>query len=156
MKRTLSALVVIVISVAFIPDLLFLEKYSTHPDRFASAHKLSFVHGYLLHTNGYYFALSKLLFSLFLLLVWASKIINPVKANWACHWTSAYSLFLILNGWLMLTGMVGVLQMAAGLPVNIFDFSIFVSLPAPMLLILLLAVISLPLLLMLLPKDGLK
>ena len=152
MKRILPALIAIFISIALISDLLFLEKYSTQPDRFDSFHSFSFLHGYLLSTHGYYLAILKLLFSTTLLLVWVSKLIKPVKSSRICHWTSVYALFLMFNGLLMLTGLVGVLQVAAGLPVNIFDFSILVSLPSLMLLILLLAVISLPILLMLLPR----
>jgi hypothetical protein len=150
LKRILSALIITLISIAFISDLFFLEKYSTQPDRFDSFHNFSFLHGYLLSTHGYYLAILKLLFSTTLLLVWVSKLIKPVKSSWACHWTSIYALFLMFNGLLMLTGLVGVLQVAAGRPVNIFDFSILVSLPTLTVLILLLAVISLPILLMIL------
>ena len=152
MKRTLPALIAIFISMALISDLFFLEKYSTQPDRFDSFHEFSFLHGYLLSTHGFYLAILKLFFSTTLLLVWVNKLIKPVKSIRACNWTSAYALFLMLNGMLMLTGLIGVLQVAAGLPVNIFDFSILASLPALTVLILLLAVISLPVLLIVLPR----
>lgn len=152
MKRILSALIVVLMSVVVVSDLFFLEKYFTQPDRFDLFHGFSFLHGYLLSTYGYYFALLRLLFSVTLLLAWVGKLMRPVKAGWIYHWTSIYALFLILNGLLVLTGLIGVLQVSVGLPVNIFDFSVLVSFPALIVLILLLSVIGFPLLLVLLSR----
>ena len=115
--------------------------------------KISFIHYFLLHENGYNFALFKSFFSALLLAMWVWKLIYPSKVYALGYATLLYSFLWISIGALVLTGVVGVQQYSAGLPVNIFDFSLLVSsIPLGSLSLLVLIVVGLPLALLGIPK----
>lgn len=80
-------------------------------------------------------------------MIYPSKVVFLKYANFV------YSLLWILIGLLVLSGIVGILQNSASLPINLYDFSLLVqSLTLLQLSKILSVVIILPLGLMVLPK----
>jgi hypothetical protein len=153
LKRVFSLSVVIVIAVILTTDIGMIMKYHQKPNAYSLMENISFIHFFLLHKNGYSFALIKLLFSVLLLMSWAWRVIHPTKIYLLSYATSLYSFFWLCVGALILSGMVGALQYSAGLPVNLFNPSLLVSsIPFGSLLLLVLMVVGLPLVMMGLPK----
>lgn len=99
-------------------------KYHREPDAYSLMENVSFIHYFLLHKNGYKFALIKSLFSALLLMSWAWRLIHPAKVYSLGYATLLYSFSWLCVGALVLTGVNGVLQYSAGLPVNPFDLSL--------------------------------
>lgn len=146
-------LAVIITTLILISDLGMIIKYFQKPNAYALMENVSFIHYFLLHENGYSFALIKSFFSALLLAMWVRKLIYPTKVYALGYATSLYSFLWIFIGTLILTGVAGVLQYSAGLPVNIFDFSLLVSsIPFSSLSLLVLMVVGLPLTLLGIPK----
>lgn len=150
MKRIFSLIAVIIVAVVLTSDIGLVIKYDQNPDAYSLLKDISFVHYFIFVTNGIQFALAKLLFSALLFVLWAWRAIYPAKVYLLAYITYLYSFTWILIGALVLTGIVGVLQYSAGLPLNLCDFTLlFIS--APLGLIALVA-IGLPLILLGLPR----
>ncbi len=153
MERIFPLLAVIITTIILISDLGMIIKYYQNPNAYSLMDNISFIHYFLLHKNGHDFALFKSFFSTLLLAMWAWKLIYPSKVYALGYATLLYSLLWISIGALVLTGVVGVQQHSAGLPVNLFDFSLLVSSTTlTSLSLLVLIVIGPPLVLLGIPK----
>lgn len=152
-KRIFPLLAVIVVTMILISDIGLIIKYYQKPKAYALMENISFVHYFFLHRNGYQFALTKSFFSALLLAMWLWRLIYPAKVYALGYATFLYSFVWVSIGVLVLTGVVGVLQYSAGLPVNLFDFSpLVLSMPFRSLSSLVLIVVGLPLVLLGLPR----
>lgn len=153
MKRIFPLLAVIITTLIFISDIGIIIKYLNKPNAYSLMEKIYFTHYFLLHKHGFIFALLKSFFSALLLTMWAWKLIYPSKVYALGYATLLYSFFWTFIGALVLTGVVGVQQYSAGIPVNVFDFSLLVSsIPFGSLSLLLLMAVGLPLALLGIPK----
>lgn len=115
-----------VILIILFADIALLAKYYAAPDSFSLLSQVSTVHAFLLHTIGRQFAWLKLLASLFMIVCWGRKLVVPARARALKYATMAYALLWALIGLIVLTGVVGTLQYAAGVEIVLHDFSLLV------------------------------
>lgn len=127
MKRILPLIAVVIIAFISVSDAGLLLKYQRNPNAYAAMQHVSFLHDLLLHKWGIQFALFKLVWSGLLLMIWLWQLVRPSGAGWIRSLTTAYALLWTCIGVLVLTGVVGVLQQVAGVPVRYFDFALLVS-----------------------------
>jgi len=152
LKRIFSLLIAMIIAIIFISDIALLIKLQKNPNTYEILGRVSAIHLFLLHEYGYYFALLKALLSAALLALWGKNLINPTETYALQHATAAYGFLWGFIGLIIISGTTGLLQHSAGLPVELFDLSLLVSIiPFFSLLLLALGVIGPPLALMILP-----
>ena len=149
MNRIFPLLAVGIVAVVLMSDIGLVMKYNQNPGAYSLLKNISFVHYLIFVTNGIQFALAKLLFSVLLFVLWTWRAIYPAKVYFLAYITYLYSFAWFLISALVLTGIVGVLQHSAGLPLKLYDFTLlFISTPLGLLA---LVAIGLPLILLGLP-----
>ena len=152
MKRSFSLILVALIGALLATDVGLLMKHYQTPEAFALLEKVSSIHYLLLHKVGYLFASIKTLFSALLLIMWMRVLVYPAKAIALMYATTAYAVMWLLIGALILTGVVGVLQYSAGMPVNVVDLSLLVpTMPLRIRSWYMLMMVGIPSLLLVLP-----
>lgn len=153
MKRCISIAISILITLTLITDIGLIIKYHQKPNVFSSFEHISFIHYFIFHSNGIEFSIFKTIFSVSLLSLWVWRSIHPNQVNLLGYATLIYSLLWTLIGALVLTGVSGILQLSAGLPINLLDLSLLTSSASRAQIASLLSVIILfPLALMTLPR----
>lgn len=134
-------------------DLGLLMKYIENPDTYSTMENISFIHYFLLHSNGEELAVIKILISASLFAFWTRRFIYPDQVTVLKYATFIYSFIWVLIGLLVLTGISGTLQYAAGIPIQLFDLSPLVTtMPISTLSVLISVVIGIPVFLVLIPK----
>ncbi|WP_074870808.1 hypothetical protein [Atopomonas hussainii] len=127
MKRTISITISILIALALMGDIGLIVKYQLKPNAFLSMQHISPTHHLLLHIAGIEIAILKTVFSVTLLSLWVWRTIHPKKNNLLSYATLAYSVMWVLTAILILTGVVGLLQLTSSQPVNPFNMEVIIS-----------------------------
>ena len=153
MKRIFAFLSVALLIIILISDIGLIIKYHQEPNAYLMMEYISFIHYFVLHENGYEFALIKAFFSALLLAMWLWRLIYPAKVYMLGYAMLLYSFFWLSIGVLVLSGVTGVLQYSAGYPINLLDLSLLVNnVPFGLLAALVLFAVGSPLVLLSLPK----
>lgn len=153
MSRVYAASVVVIFGVFLAVDWRLLSQYYQKPDRFSLFEGISPLHYFLLDEMGLLFAQAKMVFSLALLVVWIRVLVFPTRITALDHATTIYAAFWAFVGLFVFTGVIGLIQYGAGMPINIFDYRLLVAtMPQPWLSWYLICVVGFPLVLVILTK----
>jgi hypothetical protein len=152
MKRVASVIAIILIAVILVSDIELIAKYYQKPGAYALMENVSFLHFLLLSEWGVQFAYAKVTLSLIMIFFWSSKVIYPTEVTILRYTTLVYALIWTIIGLLVLTGIVGILQYSAGLPIRLYDFSpLFASMGFANLTKLTFGIVGLPIVLIFIP-----
>ena len=152
MNRLVTLAGMSVILINLFADVGLLMKYYSKPDAFSLMREISVVHAFFLYGLGTGFAWLKLLASLLMMACWARKLVRPKRVVALQYATLAYALLWALIGVMVLTGVIGTLQYAAGMDIALHDFSLLARSIGPVqLLSIVSGVVLFPLALMALP-----
>lgn len=156
MKRIFPLIAIGIIAALAISDIKLLLRCLQDPNTYSAMMGVSFVHYMILHEWSVQFAEFKLAMSGLLFAIWLWKLIKPFTAKWVVTLTSVYALLWASFGLLVLTGIVGLLQHVAEVPIRYFDFTLLVSgMGSRGVALLVAGSVVMPLLLLLLPTlDG--
>ncbi|MGD8912823.1 MAG: hypothetical protein PVI97_06195 [Candidatus Thiodiazotropha sp.] len=152
MKRIASVIAIFLIVVILVSDIEMIAKYYQKPNAYALMENVSFLHFLFLVEWGVQFAYAKAALSLIMLFFWSYKLAYPAEVTTLRYTTLVYALTWAIIGLLVLTGIVGIHQYSAGLPIRLYDFlPLFVDMGIANLTKLIFVIVCLPLLLMIVP-----